>query len=109
MYGSKIGDFFVGKPAPDAAVEAAKNSLGGAIAVSRDLANQPIAGAKQLSATLVDAANHAFVEAFRWGSRVGAIVLGLGVVIVLRWLPARASAADIADQLGDQQTAGAVR
>lgn len=109
VYGSKIGEFFVGKPAPDAAVEAAKNSLGGAIAVSRELATQPVPNAKQLSASLVDLANQAFVEAFRWGSRVGAIVLGIGVVIVLRWLPARASDANIAAQVDAQETAGAAR
>ncbi|MEP6625779.1 MAG: MFS transporter [Acidimicrobiia bacterium] len=90
VYGSKIGDFFVGKPAPKAAVDAAKNSLGGAFAVSKQLAKQPIPNAKGISAALVDTANHAFVEAFRWGSRVGAVVLVLGVLIVLKWLPARA-------------------
>ncbi len=99
VYGSKIGDFFAGKAAPRAAVEAAKNSLGGAIGASQQLAKQPVPNAKQLSASLVDVANHAFVEAFRWGSRVGAIVLAIGVVIVLRWLPARATEESAAEQI----------
>ncbi|MEO6469866.1 MAG: MFS transporter [Acidimicrobiia bacterium] len=101
VYGSKVGDFFAGKPVPKAAVEGAKNSLGGAIAVSKNLAGQPIPGAKQLAAGLVDTANQAFVEAFRWGTRVGAVVLALGVIIVLRWLPARADQAHIDAQTKD--------
>ncbi len=99
VYGSKIGDFFVGKPAPKAALDAAKNSLGGAFAVSKQIAKTPIPNAKGISAALVDTANHAFVEAFRWGSRVGAVVLVLGVIIVLLWLPARADAADELDAM----------
>jgi hypothetical protein len=43
---------------------------------------------------LVHTANQAFVEAFRWGSRVGAVALVIGVLIVLKWLPARADAVD---------------
>ena len=98
VYGSKVGEFFAGKPAPKAAVDAAKNSLGGAIAVSKNLAGQPIPNAKQLAAGLVHTANQAFVEAFRWGTRVGAVVLVLGVMIVLRWLPARARVSDVSEQ-----------
>ena len=98
VYGSKVGEFFAGKPAPKAAVDAAKNSLGGAIAVSKNLAGQPIPNAKQLAAGLVHTANQAFVEAFRCGTRVGAVVLVLGVMIVLRWLPARARVSDVSEQ-----------
>ena len=98
VYGSKVGDFFAGKPVPKAAVDAAKNSLGGAFAVSKNLAGQPIPNAKQLSAELIHTANQAFVEAFRWGTRVGAVVLALGVMIVLRWLPARARVSDVSEQ-----------
>ena len=50
MYGSKIADFFAGKPAPKAAVDAAKNSLGGAYAVAHDLSQQSIPGAKAIAA-----------------------------------------------------------
>ena len=95
VYGSKVGDFFAGKPVPRTAVDAAKNSLGGAIAVSKNPA------AKQFASGLVNTANQAFVEAFRWGTRVGAVVLALGVIIVLRWLPARASEANLATQTKD--------
>jgi len=98
VYGSKVGEFFAGKPVPKAGVDAAKNSLGGAIAVSKNLAGLPIPNARQLAAGLVHTANEAFVEAFRWGTRVGAVVLALGMCIVLRWLPARARVADVVEQ-----------
>jgi EmrB/QacA subfamily drug resistance transporter len=98
VYGSKIADFFTGKPAPASAVDAAKNSLGGAFGVAKNLAQQPIPGAKQLSASLVATANQSFVEAFRWGLVTGGIVLLVGAVIVVLFLPARASAAQVIEQ-----------
>jgi len=91
VYGSKIADFFVGKPAPKAAVDAAKNSLGGAIAVAQNAAKSSIPGAKQLSESLVHTANSAFVDAFHWGAIVGACTLALGALIVILFLPARAT------------------
>jgi MFS family permease len=84
VYGSKIADFFAGTPAPKAAVDAAKNSLGGAFGVASD------PRAKQFAAALRDAANSAFVDAFHWGAIVGACVLALGALIVVLFLPARA-------------------
>jgi hypothetical protein len=90
VYGSKVGDFFVGKPAPKAAVDAAKNSLGGAIAVAQDVAKQSVPGARQISQSLVHTANSAFVDAFHWGAIVGACVLALGALVVVLFLPARA-------------------
>jgi len=91
VYGSKIADFFVGKPAPKAAVDAAKNSLGGAYAVADKLSVQSIPGAKTIAASLQSAANSAFVDAFHWGAVVGGIVLVLAVGIVVAFLPARAT------------------
>ena len=91
VYGSRVGDFCVGKPAPKAAVDAAKNSLGGAIAVAQNLAKTSIPGAKQISEQLVRTANEAFVDAFHWGAIVGACVLALGALIVVLFLPARPS------------------
>ena len=98
VYGSKLSEFFVGKPAPEAAVDAARNSLGGAFGVARSLREQAVPNARELAASLERIANQAFVEAFRWGSRVGAVVLAIGVVVVVRWLPARPSAANVAAQ-----------
>ncbi len=106
VYGSRIGDFFAGTNAPAPAVDAAKNSLGGAYGVAREFgaSGQPNAG--KLAAGLIDTANEAFVEAFRWGTRVGAVALVIGVVIVVRFLPARASAASIAKQTQDRAAEG---
>ncbi len=108
VYGSKIADFFAGTSAPDAAVEGAKNSLGGAFGVAQQLGSSGRPNAQQLSAELIETANEAFVEAFRWGTRVGAVALAIGVVIVVRFLPARASAANIAEQTNDLAAEGAV-
>ena len=53
VYGTKIADFFAGKPAPKAAVDAAKNSLGGAYAVANDLSQRSVPGAKAIAASLL--------------------------------------------------------
>jgi len=94
VYGTKIGEFFAGKPAPKAAVDAAKNSLGGAFAVADDLSHQSVPGAKAIAASLQASANTAFVDAFHWGSIVGGVVLILAVAIVVAFLPARATSTD---------------
>jgi EmrB/QacA subfamily drug resistance transporter len=91
VYGTKIADFFAGKPAPKAAVDAAKNSLGGAFAVADDLGNRAVPGAKAIAASLRSAANTAFVDAFHWGAVVGGMVLVVAFVIVVLFLPARAT------------------
>jgi EmrB/QacA subfamily drug resistance transporter len=91
VYGTKIADFFVGKPAPKAAVAAAKNSLGGAYAVADDLSKRSIPGAKAIAASLRSAANTAFVDAFHWGVIVGGLVLVVAFAIVVLFLPARAT------------------
>ncbi len=87
-----------GKPAPASAVDAAKNSLGGAYGVAQNLAKQPIPGAKQIASSLVATANQSFVEAFRWGLVTGGIVLLVGAVIVVLFLPARAMPAQVIEQ-----------
>jgi EmrB/QacA subfamily drug resistance transporter len=98
VYGSKTADFFSGTPTPASAVDAAKNSLGGAYGVAQQLATQPIPGAKQTAAALVSTANESFVEAFRWGLVTGGIVLLVGALIVVLFLPARATPAQVIHQ-----------
>jgi EmrB/QacA subfamily drug resistance transporter len=85
VYGSKIADFFRGSPAPKAAVEGAKNSLGGAFQVASD------PRAKSIANALRSTANSAFVDAFHWGAIVGACTLALGALVVVLFLPARAT------------------
>jgi Na+/melibiose symporter-like transporter len=107
VYGSKIVDFFAGNPsAPPAAVEGAKNSLGGAFAVAQNFAASGEAGAKQSAAKLIEVANTSFVEAFHWGVVTGGCVLLLGALIVLRFLPARARPVDVFDQLDELEAEG---
>jgi EmrB/QacA subfamily drug resistance transporter len=91
VYGTKIADFFAGKPAPKAAVAAAKNSLGGAYAVADDLGRRAIPGAKAIAASLRSSANTAFVDAFHWGVIAGGLVLVVAFAIVVAFLPARAT------------------
>jgi hypothetical protein len=91
VYGSKIVDFFRGTGAPKAAVEGAKNSLGGAFQVASD------PRAKGIATALRSAANSAFVDAFHWGAIVGACTLALAALIVVLFLPARASEGLAAD------------
>ena len=98
VYGSKIADFFVGKPAPKAAVDAAKNSLGSAYGVAEKLAKQPIPNAKQLSDALKATANASFVQAFHWGVITGGSVLVVGAIVVALFLPARATPAQVIAQ-----------
>jgi hypothetical protein len=100
VYGTKIADFFTGKPAPKAAVAAAKNSLGGAYAVADDLSKRAVPGAKAIAASLRSAANTAFVDAFHWGVIVGGLVLVVAFAIVVLFLPARAT-----EGLAEQQAA----
>jgi EmrB/QacA subfamily drug resistance transporter len=101
VYGSKVGDFLAGTSAPASAVDAAKNSLGGAFGVAQELARQPVPNAKEMAAALTETANTAFVDAFHWGTIVGAAVLVVAAAVVLRWLPARASSADVDRQNAD--------
>ncbi len=102
VYGSKVGDFLAGTSTPAAAADAAKNSLGGAFGVAQELAKQPIPNAKETAAALTQTANAAFVDAFHWGTIVGAGALVIAAAVVLRWLPARASTADVDRQNADR-------
>ncbi|MGZ6887386.1 MAG: MFS transporter [Acidimicrobiia bacterium] len=105
VYGSKVVDFFAGTSAPKAAVDAAKNSLGGAYGVADDLKHRlPHAG--KLAASLKATANTSFVDAFHWGVITGGSVLVLGLVIVVLFLPARARPADIIGQTDELESEG---
>jgi AcrR family transcriptional regulator len=71
---------------PPAAVDAAQNSIGGAVTVAAKLAGTPLAAA---AGPLLAAANTAFVEAMDHAVTIGAIVALLGALIALVFLPAR--------------------
>jgi len=94
-YGNQIGDFFAGKPVPPETVTAAKSSIGATLGVAdtlRGLGQGPVADA------VVKVANQAFVDAVHWGVLVAAAATGIGVLVALLFLPARARAQDAAEQ-----------
>ncbi len=91
IYGTKIVDFFAGKPVPPGARQVAKDSLGGALAVA---ARAPAAVRDQLAAV----AKAAFVDGLHTGVLVGAAAALLGAIVAAAWLPARARHVDEAGQ-----------
>jgi EmrB/QacA subfamily drug resistance transporter len=97
-YGNKIGEFLSGLT--DSAVQftgpqvvAAKNSIGG-------VQNEIVPGLRsngfdKLADQVSSVANDAFVSAVHRGVIVAALATGLGVFVVLAYLPARARASDV--------------
>jgi EmrB/QacA subfamily drug resistance transporter len=87
IYGAQVRDAVSGKGLPPAAVASAKDSLGAALVV-----------AKQIGGAAGDAfaavARSAFVDGFHAGLWVGAGVAFLGAIAALLWLPARARVED---------------
>ena len=94
IYGSQIADGLSGQDLPAGALEAAKDSVGGALQVSSSIGGQ-------LGDLIADTARAAFMDGFRSASRVGALVTLVGVVITLVWLPARARQQDVDLQTGE--------
>jgi EmrB/QacA subfamily drug resistance transporter len=92
IYSSKVVDAFAG--APQAAVDAAKESIGAALEVVR-----------RAPATVADAAadgaRAAFIDGFHAGLYVGAGAALIGALVVFLWLPARARREDIDRQHAD--------
>jgi hypothetical protein len=97
-YGSTVEDFLATTPAPADAATAASGSIGGAIAVAGQLAESGAAGGAQAASQLVTVANDAFVEGLHRGSLVAALATGIGVVVALVFLPARARSIDESEQ-----------
>ena len=95
-YGSKVDDFLTGLGAPDAAVEAATSSLGGAAQVAADPRVPADVGSR-----LMEIANQGFVDAMHRGVLVAALATALGAVMAFVFLPARARPQDLAGQDGE--------
>ncbi len=87
LYGSKVVSALRGR-VPASVVHNAKQQLGNALQAATHL---PGAAAR----SFVTLAKGAFLDGFQAGTWVGAAVVLIGVVIVLRWLPARARAEDV--------------
>ena len=92
-YGSKVDDFLTGLGAPDAAIEAATSSLGGAAQVAADPRVPADVGSR-----LMEIANQGFVDAMHRGVLVAAVATALGAVMAFVFLPARARPQDLAGQ-----------
>jgi DHA2 family multidrug resistance protein-like MFS transporter len=91
-YASKISGLFAGTPsAGTAAEQAAKDSLGGALAVAQ---KAPPALGKLLSTV----AKSAFVDGMHTGLLVAAGAAFLGAIVAAVWLPARARDDTIEEQ-----------
>lgn len=90
VYRERIGDALSGLALPAEVVEAAQESLGGAVFLASELGGAPAAG-------LVDAARVAFVSGMGTSFVVGAGAALLGAVIAYLALPARAASATDAD------------
>ena len=79
------------KGLPTQAVDAASNSIGGAVTVASKLAGTPLASAAE---PLLAAAKEAFVAAMDHSVTIGAVAAGIGALVALVFLPARPRAED---------------
>ncbi|MDN0200346.1 MFS transporter [Streptomyces sp. S.PNR 29] len=82
----------VGGRLPAAALDTAKDSVGGGLAVAEQIAQNPAAGPQQAQA-VVDAVHQAFAHGVAQTSLVGGIIMAAGTMIVLAVLPGRKAAA----------------
>ncbi|MEU2280672.1 MFS transporter [Streptomyces sp. NPDC013178] len=83
----------VGGNLPAAALETAKDSVGGGLAVAEEVAKNPAGGAQQAQA-LIDAVHESFAHGVARTSLVGGIIMAVGTLIVLAVLPGRRGAGE---------------
>ncbi|MFJ8106525.1 MFS transporter [Streptomyces sp. NPDC096132] len=86
-YRDKLADL-VGGHLPAAALETAKDSVGGGIAVAEQTAKNPAGGPQQAQA-LIDAVHEAFAHSVAQTSLIGGVIMAAGTLIVLAVLPGR--------------------
>ncbi|MER7834346.1 MFS transporter [Streptomyces sp. NPDC096040] len=89
-YKDKLTDL-IGGHLPAAAMDTAKDSVGGGLAVAEQVAKNPHGGAQQAQ-TLVAAVHESFAHAVAHTSLVGGIIMAAGTVVVLLVLPTRRAA-----------------
>ncbi|MFI6406018.1 MFS transporter [Streptomyces sp. NPDC050548] len=110
VYKDKLTDL-VGGHLPAAALDNAKDSVGGGLAVAQEIARTPSAGPQQAQA-LVDAVHEAFAHGVAQTSLVGGIIMAAGTLIVLAVLPGRRAAgepeAKVAESSRDEEHADSV-
>jgi hypothetical protein len=88
IYGTRVVDSLSDQDLPATAVDAAQDSIGGALRVA-----STVGGAA--GDMITQAAGSAFMDGLRTASRAGALVTLIGVLVTLRWLPARARPRDV--------------
>ncbi|WP_055615315.1 MFS transporter [Streptomyces phaeochromogenes] len=89
-YKDRLTDL-VGEQLPASAMETAKDSVGGGLAVAEQIAKTPSAGPQQAQA-LIDAVHEAFAHGVAHTSLIGGIIMAAGTMIVLAVLPGRKAA-----------------
>ncbi|MFD8380466.1 MFS transporter [Streptomyces sp. NPDC059679] len=89
-YRDKLTDL-VGGHLPAAALDTAKDSAGGGLAVAEQVAKNPQGGPQQAQA-LVGAVHESFAHAVAHTSLIGAIIMAAGTLVVVAVLPARKAA-----------------
>jgi DHA2 family multidrug resistance protein-like MFS transporter len=83
LYDGRIVDR-VGGQVPAPALDAAKDSIGSALAVAGQVGGEP-------GSAIATAAREAFVHGMTSASLVTAAIAAVGAAVALRWLPARAT------------------
>lgn len=88
VYSSRLGELLAGTPVPPEAQAMARDSVGAGLEVARRAGEQagPDAGA-----AVKHAVDSAFIDGFRAGSWVSAVVVFVGALIALRFLPRHAT------------------
>lgn len=100
VYRDELTDL-VGGQLPAAAMETAKDSVGGGLAVAEQIAKTPGATPQQAQAVL-DAVHESFAHSVATTSLVGGIIMAAGTLIVLAVLPGRKGAGE--ELVEDQET-----
>ncbi|SES35940.1 drug resistance transporter, EmrB/QacA subfamily [Streptomyces sp. yr375] len=91
----------VGGHLPAAAMDIAKDSVGGGVAVAEQVAKSPQGGLQQAQ-TLVAAVHESFAHAIAHTSLVGGVIMAAGTVLVLLVLPGRHRTTGGQDQQADR-------
>ena len=96
FYGPELARRLAGLPVPEAALDAARESVQAAAAVAAQApaAAQPV---------ILDAARQAFLDGMAGGTRVAAVGALIGAVLAALYLPARAADAVVAVDAGDAE------
>ncbi|MGP3636388.1 MFS transporter [Streptomyces sp. 24-1644] len=89
-YKDKLTDLVAGR-LPAEAMDTAKDSVGGGLAVAEQVAQNPNAGRNEAQ-PLVEAVHESFAHAVAHTSLIGGIIMAVGTVIILMVLPGRKGA-----------------